>query len=262
MSKLRYRHERVPILAAVLAGIVSLLVAPSPAAANRYHDFLCRVPYGPGAGRAASADGVTYATNGGFFYAGDGCEGGGSLYAQMIGETTHPFGTGSWDTFTAPAGLSIAGFTLWRYEADGPSQPYGSPASNLARPPSRACAQTDALAVRRTIRWTRRTRSASAVSAALRRFSGAPHAAADLVARAWHPGRRGADRSPPSTMSMRQTSTSSITPRRALAVSAVRSSRAARWTGSRRSPSTRATVNRAYTAARSSWTAIPSSRRS
>ncbi len=131
MSRLERRHRPIRILAVVLAGAAGLLAVPSLAAANSYHDFLCRIPYGPEAGRAAPADGVTYATNGGFYYAGDGCEGGGSLYAQMIGETTHPFGTGSWDTFTAPAGLTIAGFTLWRYEADGPSQPYGSPASNL-----------------------------------------------------------------------------------------------------------------------------------
>jgi hypothetical protein len=135
MSELEHRHGRVRIVAAVLAVTVGLLAAPCSAAANSYHDFLCRIPYGPGAGRAAPADDVTYATNGGFFYAGDGCEGGGSLYAQMIGETTHPFGTGSWDTFTAPAGLTIAGFTVWRYEADGPSQPFGSPASNLLYSP-------------------------------------------------------------------------------------------------------------------------------
>jgi hypothetical protein len=135
MSKPRYRYGHVRILAVVLAGAAGLAAAPAQAVANDYHDFLCRIPYGPHAGSPAPADGVTYATNGGFFYAGDGCEGGGALYAQMVGETTHPYGTSALNTFTAPAGLTIAGFTIWRYEADGPSQPYGSPASNLLYSP-------------------------------------------------------------------------------------------------------------------------------
>ena len=128
----RWRQSRW-LVALLLLGVC--LAPASPAAADSYHDFLCRIPYGPHAGRAAPADDVTYATNGGFFYAGDGCESGGALYAQMVGETTHPYGTSALNTFTAPAGLTIAGFTIWRYEADGPSQPYGSPASNLLYSP-------------------------------------------------------------------------------------------------------------------------------
>ena len=115
----------------VLLGVLGLLAAGSPAAANSYHDFLCRIPYGPSAGRAAPTDDVTYATAGTFVFAGNSCSGGGALYASMSGETTQPYGTTALNTFTAPDGLTISGFTLWRYEADGPSQPYGSPASNL-----------------------------------------------------------------------------------------------------------------------------------
>jgi hypothetical protein len=117
----------------VLGG--ACLTLASPAAANSYHDFLCRIPYGSSAGRPAPAEDVTYATNGTYFYAENGCEGGGSLYAQMLGEVTHPYGTSAADTFTAPAGLTIAGFILWRYEADGPYQAYGAPASNLSYSP-------------------------------------------------------------------------------------------------------------------------------
>jgi hypothetical protein len=135
MSKPRYRYGHVRILAVVLAGAACLAAAPSQAVANDYHDFLCRIPYGPQAGRPAPADGVTYEINNDFIYAEDTCSSGGSLYAQMVGETTHPFGTEARNTFTAPAGLTIAAFTLWRYEADRPGQPYGTPASNLTYRP-------------------------------------------------------------------------------------------------------------------------------
>jgi hypothetical protein len=103
--------------------------------ANSYHDFLCRIPYGPSAGRAAPADGVTYAINNDFIYAEDTCSSGGALYAQMVGEVSHPFATEATNTFTAPAGLTISHFVLWRYEADIPGQPYGTPASNLTYRP-------------------------------------------------------------------------------------------------------------------------------
>src|ERR1017187_10691927 len=123
------------IAAVILVGVLGLLAASSPAVANSYHDFLCRIPYGPSAGRAAPADGVTYAINNDFLYAEDTCSGGGSLYAQMVGETTHPFPAEASNTFTAPAGLTISRFVLWRYEADHPGQPYGTPASNLSYGP-------------------------------------------------------------------------------------------------------------------------------
>jgi hypothetical protein len=59
----------------------------------------------------------------------------------MNGEVTHPYGTFAADTFTAPVGLTIAGFTVWRYEADGPVQPSGAPASNLFYSPGPASVQ-------------------------------------------------------------------------------------------------------------------------
>jgi predicted outer membrane repeat protein len=135
MSAPRYGHRERLIAVVILLGVVSLLVVASSAWANSYHDFLCRIPYGPSAGRAAPVDGVTYATNGTFVFAGDSCAGGGALYASMDGEVPHPYGSGGSNTFSAPAGLTISGFTVWRYESDGPSQPYGSPASNLLYSP-------------------------------------------------------------------------------------------------------------------------------
>lgn len=129
------------IAGAVLTGAVCLLVMPSLAAADSYHDFLCRIPYGPSAGRAAPADDVSYSTNGTFVFSGNSCASGGALYASMDGEVSHPYGAGGWTTFNVPDGLTIAGFTVWRYEADGPSQPYGSPASNLDYSPGPASVQ-------------------------------------------------------------------------------------------------------------------------
>ncbi|HEY2202577.1 MAG TPA: hypothetical protein VGH56_11860 [Solirubrobacteraceae bacterium] len=119
------------LAAAVLAVAVCVLAAPSLAVANSYHDFLCRIPYGQNQGHPAPVDDVTYNINGNYMYAGNGCAGGGALYAAMNGEIPHPYGVSALDTFTAPAGLTTSGFTVWRYEADGPTQPYGAPASNL-----------------------------------------------------------------------------------------------------------------------------------
>jgi hypothetical protein len=135
MSNPKDGQRKWHVAAVIVIGLLSLLTAPSPATANSYHDFLCRIPYGASAGRAAPADGVTYAINNDFVYAEDTCSTGGSLYAQMVGEVTHPFTTEAADTFNAPAGLTISRFVLWRYEADRPGQAYGTPASNLTYGP-------------------------------------------------------------------------------------------------------------------------------
>jgi hypothetical protein len=157
MSTPKHGRCKGHIAAVIVVGVLGLLAASSPAVANSYHDFLCRIPYGPSAGRAAPADDVTYATTPGapWLYSGDGCAGGGSLYAAMDGGVSHPYGVSALNTFSAPAGLSIADFTIWRYEEDGPSQPYGSPASNLLYspgPPSveGLCAQSEGCASRGT----------------------------------------------------------------------------------------------------------------
>ncbi len=123
------------LVAVVLAAAVCVLAVPSLARANSYHDFLCRIPYGPSAGRSAPVDDVTYNINDSYMYAGNSCASGGALYAAMDGGLSHPYSDSALDTFTAPTGLTIAGFTVWRYEADGPTQPYGAPASNLLYSP-------------------------------------------------------------------------------------------------------------------------------
>jgi hypothetical protein len=139
-------HRWAPV-AATLVVLAGMLAFSASARAGGYHDFLCRIPYGAAAGRVAPADDVTYGTSGTYTFAGIGCEAGGALYAAMSGEVSHPFGAGGWVTFSAPAGLTIKGFTLWRFEQDGPTQPFGAPASNLAYlpgPPSveGLCAQS------------------------------------------------------------------------------------------------------------------------
>jgi len=127
----KHRLDLARMVAAVLAGAALVLAAPSLAAAGSYHDFLCRIPYGPSAARPARTDDVTYAINDAWLFSGNSCAEGGSLYASMDGEVSHPFGDGAYTTFTAPTGLTIAAFTLWRYEADTAVQPYGAPVSNL-----------------------------------------------------------------------------------------------------------------------------------
>src|SRR5271169_3445340 len=114
----KHGHCNGHIAAVIMVGALSLLATSSPAVANSYHDFLCRIPYGSSAGRAAPVDDVSYAINNSFLFAGDSCAGGGSLYAAMDGEVSHPYGDSASSTFNAPAGLTIAAFTLWRYEAD------------------------------------------------------------------------------------------------------------------------------------------------
>ncbi len=219
MSTPKDGHHCARVAVAMLASAAVLLApAPPSASANSYHDFLCRIPYGPSAGRAAPVDDVTYSTSGTFVFAGDGCA---ERWRAVCvdGRRSPPrLRLGGWDTFTAPAGLTISGFTLWRYEADGPCQPYGSPASNLdysPGPPSvqGLCAQSLGCSARGTLAThsTRQTPSASQASAVSRRSSGAGRAAADRAANA-RP--QGPGRSPRNTTSTRRTSTSSITRRR------------------------------------------------
>lgn len=147
--------------------LLGLCLAPSPAAADSYHDFLCRIPYGPSAGREAPTDDVTYAINDSWLYAGDSCASGGSLYAAMDGGVSHPYGDTALTTFNAPASLTIAAFTLWRYEADTAVQPYGAPVSNLDYSPGPLsvqglCAQSEDVVhgESRTVHLDHRTRSA------------------------------------------------------------------------------------------------------
>ncbi len=124
---------RALTLLACALSTVCLASLASLASAADYHAFLCAIPPGDtGEGSPAPTDDMSYSTSGTFVQAGaGGCGSGGAMRAQMIGTTTHPYGDGATATFTAPNGLTVAGFKVWRYEEDGPTQPYGAPASNL-----------------------------------------------------------------------------------------------------------------------------------
>ena len=141
MSNPKDGHRKWHVATVILLGLLSLPMAPSPAIANSYHAFLCRIPYGEKAGRPAPVEDVTYET-GSYMQAGEGCASGGSVYAQMDGETSHPYNTGAYDTFEAPAGLTISSFTLWRYEATVEGVAYGTPESKLEYIPGPASAGT------------------------------------------------------------------------------------------------------------------------
>jgi hypothetical protein len=115
------------------------------ASANEYHAFSCEDPYN---GQGAPADDWRYDlfTNGYGDGASSSCSGGGgSISAWMDGGVTHGFGEGGAATFTAPNGETISAFTIWRYEAVGPSVPYATPEDTIAYYPGNVsiddCAQ-------------------------------------------------------------------------------------------------------------------------
>ena len=141
MSNPKDGHRKWHVAIVILLGLLSLPMAPSSAIANNYHAFLCRIPYGEKAGHPAPVEDVAYEV-GSYMQAGEGCANGGSVFAQMDGEVSHPYNTGAYDTFTAPAGLSISSFTLWRYEATVEGLAYGSPESKLEYIPGPASAGT------------------------------------------------------------------------------------------------------------------------
>jgi hypothetical protein len=75
----------------------------------------------------------------------------------MDGAVTHGFGEGGAATFTAPGGETISAFTLWRYEAVGPSVPYATPEDTIAYYPGNVSIEET-----RSIACPPRTRLASA----------------------------------------------------------------------------------------------------
>jgi hypothetical protein len=132
---------------AVVLTIVWLAGFASAANANTFHAFSCQDPYTM---QAAPADDWRYdeGTSGYGDGAGSSCSGGqGAISAWMDGAVTHGFGEGGAATFTAPDGLTITEFQLWRYEAVGPVEPYAAPATNIAYDPGNVsveglCAQS------------------------------------------------------------------------------------------------------------------------
>ena len=130
--RMRRRGSRRLTASLLLLG-VCLALTPSSAAANSYHDFLCEIPYGPNAGSSAPTEDMSFSTTGSFSQGSANCTGpNGEIMTRMDGAVTHSAnGEGETARFTAPTGLSIAGFTLWRYEQIGNTQAYGPPVTGI-----------------------------------------------------------------------------------------------------------------------------------
>jgi hypothetical protein len=126
------RHRRAWVAVALFLGL-GLALPCSSAAADSYHDFLCEIPYGPSAGSPAPTEDVSFTTVGGFSEGGSTCESAnGEMMTRMDGGVAHSAsGEGETARFTAPSGLSISGFTLWRYEQIGNTQSYGPPVASI-----------------------------------------------------------------------------------------------------------------------------------
>jgi len=108
------RAKRAAMIGALL--VVAALAGAAQASAATYHAFLCRVPYGPNAGKPAPTDGTTYSSNSAGTVAKQTCATGGSMSATVIGTVTTTVGNGASVQFTVPAGLAMPGFRLWRHE--------------------------------------------------------------------------------------------------------------------------------------------------
>src|ERR1700677_3957274 len=116
-----------------LSLLVCVCLMPAYAAARNYHVFMCEIPYGLNAGSPASTEDVSYSTNGTYSEGGSFCEApDGVMLARMNGSVDHSADEeGETARFTTPSGLSIAGFTLWRYEQIGTTQAYGPPVTRI-----------------------------------------------------------------------------------------------------------------------------------
>jgi hypothetical protein len=122
------RARLIAIAALLCVGGSGVVVAHASAAG--YHAYLCRVPYGPNAGKPAPTDGTTYTHSAVYTSAAQDCAAGGAMNAVMDGAVPHPYGDNAAVVFTAPAGLTIAAFTFWRHETAGPFVDFGAPVTN------------------------------------------------------------------------------------------------------------------------------------
>jgi hypothetical protein len=107
-------------LAAVL-GFAVLGLAAAHADAAAYHAYVCKVPYGPNAGRPAPAEATIYTQNSATTSASESCASGGPMTAALDGTAAHTVGDGASVIYEAPDGLSISGFRIWRHERVGPA---------------------------------------------------------------------------------------------------------------------------------------------
>src|SRR4051794_29617736 len=69
-------------LCAIVCTAASGLAAAHASAAT-YHAYLCRLPYGPNAGKPAPTDNTTYGYTGAYVWAAQSCGGGGAMSAGM-----------------------------------------------------------------------------------------------------------------------------------------------------------------------------------
>ena len=128
---LLHRVARACALAALLyvAGLGLLAVH---ADAATYHTYLCRIPYGPNAGKPAPTDNTVYTPYGASTVALQNCAAGGAMTAALT-KDAQPQGAKAIITFTAPGGLTVAGFRVWRHIGIHPGAVgAGEPISNLA----------------------------------------------------------------------------------------------------------------------------------
>jgi hypothetical protein len=115
---------------ALLMCFAVLGLAAAHANAAAYHAYLCKVPYGPNAGKPAPADNLVPTLNAGT--ATTNCtEPGGSMQALLDG-AAHVNRQGALWSFAAPSGLTISAFTLWRHVAVGPAGSGAAPETQLA----------------------------------------------------------------------------------------------------------------------------------
>jgi hypothetical protein len=124
------RLARVAIAALLCLALLGAFAGGASAAT--YHAFLCRVPYGPNAGKPAPTDGTTYAPNGAFTFAGQGCAAGGAMFAAIGGTAPHAANTTATAAFTTPAGLTINAFTVWRHDRTDDGVDFATPVTNIA----------------------------------------------------------------------------------------------------------------------------------
>ena len=125
------RNPRLPSMSVHKLSLATVLcfavlgLAAAHADAAAYHAYVCRVPYGPNAGKPASAEATSYSNNSGTTAA-ESCATGGAMTAGIDGTTTPPYGHGASVTYETADGLTISGFRLWRHEAVGPTTADGT----------------------------------------------------------------------------------------------------------------------------------------
>jgi hypothetical protein len=116
--------HKLSLATALCLALLGLAAAHADAAA--YHAYLCRVPYGPNAGKPAPAEATIYLQNSATASASESCATGGAITAAIDGKTPHQVSEGATVIYSAPDGLTISGFRIWRHEEVGPTSADGA----------------------------------------------------------------------------------------------------------------------------------------